>query len=56
MEKNNNKQQQKPIEATTQADAKGLEKQPNARTRFLLVWLAIIILLGLLAGSFTHND
>lgn len=52
MEKNNNKQQEKPIEATAQADAKGLEKQPNARTRFLLVWLAIIILLGLLAGSF----
>jgi uroporphyrin-3 C-methyltransferase len=52
MEKNNNKQQENAKEVKPQTDAKLSEKQSVARSKFLLVWLAIIILLGLLAGSF----
>jgi uroporphyrin-3 C-methyltransferase len=52
MEKNNNKQQANAKEVKPQTDAKLSEKQPNARSKLLLVWLAIVILLGLIAGSF----
>jgi len=52
MEKNNNKQQASAKEVTPQADAELLAKQPVERSKFLLVWVAIVILLGLLAGSF----
>lgn len=52
MEKNNNKQQENPKEATAQADAELLEKQPVQRSKFFLVWVAIVILLALIAGSF----
>ena len=52
MEKNNNKQQANAKEVKPQADAELSEKQPVERSKFLLVWLAIVILLGLIAGSF----
>jgi len=53
MEKNNNKQQQTSVkEATPQVDAELHEKQPVERSKLLLVWLAIVILLGFIAGSF----
>ena len=52
MEKNNNKQQANANEVKPQVDAELSEKQPVERSKFLLVWLAIIILLGLIAGSF----
>ncbi len=52
MEKNNNKQQANVKEVKPQADAELSENQPDERSKFLLVWLAIVILLGLIAGSF----
>jgi uroporphyrin-3 C-methyltransferase len=52
MEKNNNKQQANAKEVKPQVDAELSEKQPVERSKFLLVWLAIIILSGLIAGSF----
>lgn len=52
MEKNNNKQQANAKEVKPQVDAELSENQPVERSKFLLVWLAIVILLGLIAGSF----
>ncbi len=53
MDKNNNKQQQETAEEVKQeAGAELLEKQPDERSKLLLVWLAIFILLGFIAGSF----
>lgn len=52
MEKNNNKQQANAKEVKPQVDAELSEKQPVERSKFILVWLAIVILLGLIAGSF----
>lgn len=52
MEKNNNKQQANAKEVKPQADAELLEKQPVERSKLLLVWLAIVILFALIAGSF----
>lgn len=51
MEKNN-KPQTNPKEATAPADVELLEKKPIVRSKFLPIWIAIIILLGLLAGLF----
>lgn len=52
MEKNNNKQQTNAKEVKPQVDAELSEKLPAERSKFLLVWLAIVILLGLIAASF----
>lgn len=53
MEKNNNKQQANAKEVKPKVDAELSEKLPaTERSKFLLVWVAIVILLGLIAGSF----
>tara|TARA_R110002167_G_scaffold54462_25_gene155161 strand:- start:136 stop:1209 length:1074 start_codon:yes stop_codon:yes gene_type:complete len=53
MEKNNNKQANTK-EATPQVDAELLEEQPVERSKFILIWVAIVILLGLIAASFWY--
>jgi uroporphyrin-3 C-methyltransferase len=52
MEKNNNKQQANAKEVKPHVDSELSEKPPVERPKFLIVWLAIVILLGLIAGSF----
>lgn len=51
MEKNN-KQQDDAKKITPQEGAESLDKKPVERSKSILVWLAIVILLGLIAGSF----
>lgn len=52
MEKNNNKQQANAKEVKPQEEAEVSETLPAERSKFLLVWLAIVVILGLISGSF----
>lgn len=53
MEKNS-KQKDNAKEVTPQADTEALDKKPVERSKSSLVWVAIIILLALIAGSFGY--